>query len=207
MAVYKLSTAGGLATPRTNYSSFLAGNPKFVDASYESIATVTLSSSQSSVTFSSIPSTFTHLQLRVIGRTDRASSAYDAFLIKINNDATNANYTYHYVEGQGATPTAGQENGTYGGAVIYRLPGSTATASIFGATITDILDYRNTNKYKTLKSLGGFDNNSASPAGDIYFGSNLWLSTSEITSLVIVPRTGTNFVQYSHFALYGIKGA
>jgi hypothetical protein len=171
------------------------------------IGMVQVGSSTPSVTFSSIPSTYTHLQLRVFGRTDRAGSAYDAFLIKANNDATSANYTYHYIEGQGATPTAGNENGTYGGAVVYRLPGAGATASIFGATITDILDYRNTSKYKTLRSLGGFDNNSASPAGDIYFGSNLWLSTTAISSLVIVPRTGTNFVQYTQFALYGIKGA
>jgi hypothetical protein len=54
--------------------------------------------------------------------------------------------------------------------------------------------------------MGGVDYNSASPNGEIYFGSNLWLSTSAITSLVIVPRTGTNFVQYTQFALYGIKG-
>jgi hypothetical protein len=69
------------------------------------------------------------------------------------------------------------------------------------------LDYRNTNKYKTLRSLGGNDNNTASPPGDLYYGSNLWLNTAAITSLVIVPRTGTNFVQYTQFALYGIKGA
>ena len=179
-----------------------------ITSSYESIATVTVGSGGSgTITFSSIPATFTHLQLRVLGRTDRAGSAYDAFLIRANNDATNANYTYHYIEGQGATPTAGQENGTYSGAVIYRLPGATAPANVFGATITDILDYRNTSKYKTLRSIGGNDNNSASPAGDIYYGSNLWLDTSAITSLVIVPRTGTNFMQYSQFALYGIKGA
>jgi hypothetical protein len=54
--------------------------------------------------------------------------------------------------------------------------------------------------------LGGVDYNGSSPVGEIYFGSNLWLSTSAITSLVIVPRTGTNFVQYTQFALYGIKG-
>jgi hypothetical protein len=164
------------------------------------------SGGSSSVTFSSIPSTYKHLQLRVIGRTDRASSAFDAFLIKVNNDATTSNYTYHYLNGDGATATAGQENGSYGGAVVYRLPGSTATASIFGATITDILDYASTSKYKTLRSLGGQDLNGSSPTGEVYFGSNLWLSTTAISSLVIVPRTGTNFVQYSQFALYGIKG-
>jgi len=164
---------------------------------------VQVGSSTPSVTFSSIPSTYKHLQLRVIGRTDRANNV-DAFLIKANNDGTSANYTYHYLLGDGSSASAGQENGSYGGAVVYRLPAAGAVASIFGSTVTDILDYTNTNKYKTLRSIGGVDLNGS---GEIYFGSNLWLSTTAISSLVIVPRTGTNFVQYTQFALYGIKGA
>jgi hypothetical protein len=171
--------------------------------SFESIATTTLSTGTASVTFSSIPATFTHLQLRVIARTDRSNN-FDAFIIKANNDGTIANYTYHYVYGDGSSAGAGNENNTYAGAVVYRLPAASAAASIFGSTVTDILDYKNTNKYKTLRSIGGVDLNGS---GEIYFGSNLWLSTTAISSLVIVPRTGTNFVQYTQFALYGIKGA
>jgi len=170
---------------------------------YESIATTTLATSTASITFSSIPATYKHLQLRVMARTDRAGNTFDAFLIKVNNDATSANYTYHYLLGQGSAASAGQENGTWGGAVVYRLPGATATTSIFGATVTDILDYTSTNKNKTLRSLGGTDLNGS---GELYFGSNLYLATpAAISSLVIVPRTGTNFIAYSSFALYGIK--
>jgi hypothetical protein len=206
MGVYKLSTAGGLKTPRTNYSSFLAGNPAVQFGAYESIATTTLGSSQSSITFSSIPATFKHLQLRVIGRTDRSGSAFDAFLIKANNDGTSGKYFYHYIVGDGATIGAGIET-AYNGAVTYRIGGATAPANTFGVVITDILDYTSTSKYKTFRSLGGADYNGSSPQGEVYFGSNLWTDTTDITSLVIVPRTGTNFVQYSQFALYGIKGA
>ena len=183
-------------------------NQETFPGTYESIVTAIVDSGgASSITFSNIPQNYAHLQLRVIGRTDRASSAFDAFLIKVNNDATTSNYTYHYLNGDGSTATAGQENGSYGGAVVYRIGGATSPANVFGTAITDILDYASTNKYKTLRSLGGVDNNSSSPVGEVYFGSNLWLSTSAITSLVIVPRTGTNFVQYSQFALYGIRGA
>ena len=74
MGVYKLSTAGGLATPRTNYSSFLAGNAGYVPPSYESIQTTTLSSSQSTISFTSIPATFKHLQIRCIARCTSANS-------------------------------------------------------------------------------------------------------------------------------------
>ena len=187
-----------------NASAFGFRSARAALPSFESIATTNITTNTASVTFSSIPATFAHLQLRVIGRTDRSGSAYDAFLIRVNNDTTAANYTYHYILGEGASASAGQENGSYGGAVVYRLPGATAASNIFGATITDILDYTSTNKNKTLRSIGATDLNGS---GEIYFGSNLWLNTSAITSLVIVPRTGTNFVQYSQFALYGIRSA
>lgn len=202
-----------MAISRISQSTVQAGFPKFNNTwdglsavgSMEPISAITLSAASASVEFNNIPSTYSHLQLRVLGRTDRASSAFDAFLIRINNDTTTGNYTYHYINGDGATATSGQENGSYSGAVVYRIGGSASTASIFGVAVTDILDYANTNKYKTLRSLGGVDNNSSSPVGEVYFGSNLWLSTSAISSLVIVPRTGTNFVQYCSFSLYGIK--
>jgi hypothetical protein len=43
-------------------------------------------------------------------------------------------------------------------------------------------------------------------AGEAFFMSSLWMSTSAITSIKLYPNTG-NWAQYSHFALYGIKGA
>ena len=69
MAVYKLSGTS-VKNGRTEYSSFLAGNPKFVPNSFESIATTTVGSNVSEVTFSSIPSTYTHLQFRLIVTAD-----------------------------------------------------------------------------------------------------------------------------------------
>jgi hypothetical protein len=68
--------------------------------------------------------------------------------------------------------------------------------------ICDVLDYANTNKFKTLRSLTGNDRNGS---GSIWLDSGLWRSTSAITSIKFT--TGTAFAQYSQFALYGIKGA
>jgi hypothetical protein len=73
-----------------------------------------------------------------------------------------------------------------------------------GVSVTDILDYANTNKYTTTRAIWGWDNNSTE--GNIRFVSGLWMNTAAITSLKIVPESGA-FKQYSHFALYGIKSS
>jgi hypothetical protein len=70
--------------------------------------------------------------------------------------------------------------------------------------IFDILDYTNTNKYKTVRMLGGVDFNGS---GEVDFMSGLWLNTSAITRIDFLPSyQSTQFQQYSSFALYGIRG-
>lgn len=66
----------------------------------------------------------------------------------------------------------------------------------------DVLDYKNTNKYKTSRFLSGYD---ANGSGVIMLNSELWMSTAAITSITI-DNTGSNFAQYSSFALYGVRG-
>jgi hypothetical protein len=87
---------------------------------------------------------------------------------------------------------------------------SSGLANSFGTTVIDILDYANTNKYKTLRSLTGFDNNTTGGAGEqggVLFLSDAWYDTSAITSISLFPESSGNFAQYSTYALYGIKGA
>jgi len=167
---------------------------------YESIATTTVGSGGSaSVTFSSIPSTYSHLQIRIMGRTDRAA-VYDAVRLRFNSD-TGANYTEHGLYGDGVT-IASYGNASATGSYTYRVAGASAPSNIQGVIIIDILDYVNTNKYKTLRSLGGVDANTS--GGNLYFNSGLWMNTAAITNIVLEPIA--SFQQYSSLALYGIKG-
>ena len=76
--------------------------------------------------------------------------------------------------------------------------------STFGAVVIDILDYANTNKYKTIRSLSGTDYNNTSGAVGLFSGS--WRNTNAITTIKITASSA-NLAQYSQFALYGIKGA
>ena len=170
--------------------------------SYESIQTTTLSASQQTISFTSIPSTYKHLQIRMIARSDRASNPASNVLLTFNSD-TAANYSYHELDGDGASAYGGGSAGT-SNVPMQRISGNTAGSNVFGALVVDILDYQNANKYKTLRYLGGYDNNGS---GEIYLGSGNWRSTSAVSRIDLQTINGTyNFVSGSSFALYGIKG-
>jgi hypothetical protein len=173
-----------------------SASPSIFATSYESIATAT-PSGVTTITFSSIPSTYTHLQLRLLTRT--ATSASDFIAIRFNGD-TASNYTYHYLEGNGSSAYAGGAapdtvitwNGADGG----------DTANTFNACVFDILDYANTNKFKTARFLQGHDLNGSGLVG---LRSGLWRNTSAINSITVLTFS-PNFATGSSIALYGIKG-
>jgi hypothetical protein len=172
-----------------------------VTNSYESIATVTVGSGgQSIVSFTSIPSTFKHLQLRCLARTT-GTVDNDVALLTFNSD-TGTNYSAHDLRGNGGVMAAGSypsQTSMY----LQRFAGGNQTSGRFGVVIADILDYANTSKYKTLRDIGGYDFNGT---GNIYLASGLWMNTNAITSMSMTPAQGGVWAQYTQFALYGIKG-
>ena len=172
-----------------------------VTSSYESIQTVTLGSSQSTITFSSIPSTYKHLQLRATARDGGGANDTSSYKIVFNSD-TSSTYTRHFIFGTGAAASAGF-NQTTGFAFTGSIAQNGMTANTFGATVIDILDYQNTNKYKTLRNLAGTD---ANGSGSLIFSSSLWQSTSAINSISLTSFSGSNFLTNTKVALYGIKG-
>ena len=158
--------------------------------SYESLQTVSVTSSQSSISFSSIPSTYKHLQIRM----SYLSSLSDNSHMRFNSD-TGSNYAWHELFGTGSSAGAGA------GASASFVKVGYAEVNL-GVAVIDILDYANTSKNKTLRSLSGLinpENNDRS----VYLSSGLWLSTSAITSLTLI--SGSNFIAGSRFSLYGIR--
>ena len=174
-------------------ASAMSGNLFAPSGAYDSIATTTLSTATASVTFSSIPATYTHLQIRM-NLLNVSSNTW----VFIDFGGTNPVYS-HILYGDGGTIYGAAYSNSYSRIIGY-ASGSTTQP---GVIITDILDYANTNKTKTVRSLFGFDMNGAT--GHTGLISNLYNSTNAVSSLTI--SCGTNFAQYSSFALYGIKGA
>jgi len=158
------------------------------------------SGGQASIDFTSIPSTFKHLQIRATARGTAAVTSQEQY---ITYNGTSSNYySAHLLYGTGSS-TALSTVSTYTTVnLMPRLVAASSTASAFTTYITDILDYQNTNKYKTVRSLGGFD---ANGSGEMDFMSGLWMNTAAISSINIRPSSG-NFAEFSKFALYGIKG-
>jgi len=171
--------------------------------SYESISTVTVGAGGSSpISFSSIPSTYKHLQIRLLAQTNRAASV-DSLQLNFNSD-TGSNYSWHTVQGDGSNANAlGYATQTYARIGDGTIGGATGSGGYFGVGVIDILDYASTNKNKTIRGLTGVDENGA---GRVGLGSGLWQNSSTaISSISIAPQAGTLFLQYSSFALYGIK--
>jgi hypothetical protein len=168
-------------------------------SSYESIATVTVGAGgASTINFTSIPQTYQHLQLRMMAKSTNAGT-YDYCYFNLDPAGGATDYARHRLTGDGSSATSyGQSavSGMFGPAIPYASGG----ANVFGVGIIDILDYTNTNKYKTVRVLGGSDLNGS---GKIDLTSGLWLLTSAVTQIQIgFPP----MAQYSSFALYGIKG-
>jgi len=183
--------------------NLLVGNDPYIPTDFESIATVTVGSGgSSSISFTSIPSTYTHLQLRFIAR---GTSTLARAAIRLNSDS-NANYSLHYLYGDGSSAGAGG-TGAQGQIDVTTIPTSSQTSNTFGSAVVDILDYANTNKNKTIRSLGGDDLNGSGGYSILYSGA--WYNTNAVNTLTVVPGTvgSGDFAQYSHFALYGIKVA
>ena len=184
-------------------SSYLSAVPN----SYESIATSTVGSGGTSyVEFTSISSSYTHLQIRCLTKLSRTTGNEDLY-IRFNSD-TASNYRAHRLQGDGATASS-SDMGAGTGVYIGEMIGTWASAAnMFSALVIDILDYKNTNKFKTTRTLAGGDQNgNTAPNGDtgkVIFLSGLWRSTSAISTIRIYPAGGT-LNEYSQFALYGIK--
>ena len=156
--------------------------------SFESISTVTVGSPQSTITFSSIPATYTHLQVR--GFVANNATNCNFYMSFNGNTATNG----HAVLGDGSTVFT-DYNST---GLIYNMRTNTGQF-VF---ITDLLDYTNTNKNKVIRTLSGGD---ANGAGRVEIASGFINNTAVVSSLSIAPNEG-NFPQYSTVSLYGIKG-
>jgi hypothetical protein len=173
-----------------------------VTNSYESIATITVGSGGSStITFSSIPSTYKHLQIRSISHA--SGGTQPAMLMRVNGVSSSGAYFWHGLEGNGSSAYAYAAGSLTTAMYIYSVAGGSFGSDVFSGHVIDVLDYANTNKNKTIRSLGGEDGNGL---GYISFNSGVRLDTAAISSITFTLDGGHNFNQFSQFALYGIKG-
>jgi len=184
------------------YASQISGHLFAPSGAYDSIATTTVGAGGTgSVTFSSIPSTYTHLQIRFLARTARANQE-DNIQLRFNSDS-GGNYAAHVLYGDGATAGSFSDGSSITFNTRSVVAAASSTSGVFGVGVIDILDYANTSKNTTVRSLNGYDGNGT---GQVRLSSGLWMNTAAITSITIVSANSANLSEYSQFALYGVKG-
>lgn len=163
--------------------------------SYESIATTTVGSGGTSfVTFSSIPSTYKHLQIRWMNPTTNVGGNV---VVNFNNVTSTGSYAFHNVRGNGSTASALGFASGGGNSTLFSNEG-------LSAGVVDILDYADTNKYTVSRILSGNEFNNTS--GMVSLGSSLFLNTAAISTIKLTADVSGGWAQYSSIALYGIKG-
>lgn len=197
MAVRSLARSG-VNTGNGKYVSFLAGNAAYIPGSDFLIEENILASGVASVTFSSIPQTYKHLQVRISARSNDAAGN-DGLSFRFNG--TTSGYVRHALYGSGTA--VGSFSATAQDYLVAgTLTGNGFASNGFGSTIVDILDYSSTVKNKTTRSLTGL----AGGTDYVYAISGLYASTTAISSLTINPFNGSQFMTGSRFSLYGSNG-
>lgn len=200
---YTFRVAATNATGQGPYSSASNSVTPVAPSSFYSIATITATSGQTSLTFSSIPSTYKSLQLRWLAQTSNASYGTYQVRYQLNGD-TGANYAWHSLTGINGSTYANSASST---TVLYQnvgqLPSTYAPGK--GVAVVDLIDYANTSKYKTLKMISGVTTNGSNANDNIILYSGLWQSTAAVNSITILNSDANGFIGGSTFSLYGVS--
>lgn len=168
--------------------------------SYESIASTILTGTSATIEFSSIPQTYSHLQLRCSVVTQSTGAVIG---IRMNSDTGN-NYTGHGLIGDcssgGTTPTAVNNTGMSYARIFGQQYGTQTTKP--AVMVMDLPNYTSTNIVKTTRTISGFNDNTG---GEIAIFASSWNNTAAVTNIRVILNSGGNFAAGSMFALYGIK--
>jgi hypothetical protein len=164
-------------------------------SSYESIATLSGTGSSGVITFTSIPNTYKHLQIRASYQLSTTENPY----MRVGGSSidTAANYSWHHLWGDGSSANANSN-----GSASFTYFGYSGNATNPNSVIVDILDYASASKNKTFRILAGQDNNGS---GELALWSGSWSNSSTAIGSISFITTGTLSTS-SRFALYGIKG-
>jgi hypothetical protein len=162
-------------------------------------STVTVGSGgAAAIEFTSIPSTYTDVVVKLSVRTNRSGSVIDGSLVRFNNDTTSGNYTGKRLYGDGSTATSNSSN------ILLFVDADGATANTFSNNEIYIPNYAGSTQ-KSFSIDGAQESNATQSYVSLMAG--LWSGTAAITSVKITPEVGTLFNQYSSASLYGIKNS
>jgi len=173
-------------------------------AAWTHIAHSALSLPAATVTWTGISGSYDHLLIKISARSAE-SDLEDWIQATFNNDtASNYSQTYIYA----ASSTVYSSRGTSAFLDYWNCPSNTSLADTFGSTEAWIPNYSNTANFKQVFATSVFENNSTTNSEwKLKVGAGLWSATAAITEIDLVLGSGSDFMAYSTFDLYGILGA
>lgn len=186
---------------------FFATAGASVAGAYDLLETQVLGSSQASVEFTSLStkyaSTYKHLQLRIVVRSERAGLDRDLAFMQLNND-TGASYNSHGLVGAGNDDYSFSSGQTTVMELFSQITASTSPTGAYATYVVDFLDAFDTTKNKTIRTFSGGTIRSAESG--VALASGLWRNTAAISAIKFYGPSA-NLSANSRFSLYGIKGA
>lgn len=169
-------------------------------ATFVPLAKSVLTGTAGSISFNSIPGTYTDLVIYISARTDRPTLQQDPVKLRFNGAASDSNLSYSLIY-QVGTSVGGSGGSTYGAVGYATCAGS--TANTFSNIECYIPNYAGSTN-KIIGSSSANETNSATTAENDALATS-WNSTAAITSITVLPNTGPNFIAGSRFDLYGIS--
>ena len=158
------------------------------------IATVTVGSGgATSLEFSSIPSTYTDLCIKLSPRSTNSSATYGA---TIQFNSSTSNFSYRALYGNGSSAGSYSDTATW----LGEVPAATSTSNTFGNVEIYIPNYAGST-YKSFSIDNVGENNATAARADLI--AELWSNTAAITNIKV--ESAVNFAQYSTATLYGIS--
>ena len=165
---------------------------------YQLISSATVGSGgTATMSFTSIPSTYTDLVLFVSARTNRAGDILDELYLTFNSNTSN--YSWRRLLGENS---ASGDSGSSRTVILANA--SNSTANVLGNATVYIPNYAGSgNKPYSVDSV--MEQNATNAARQLLAG--LWSNSAAITQIDLTSSTSSNFVQYSTAYLYGISNA
>ena len=163
------------------------------------ISSVTVGSGgAATIDFTSIPSTYTDLAIKISGRDSATPASFNSITMAFNNSATNQ--INRILEGTGSAAISGSSSTLYAGANMSQGSAS----NLFSSIDIYIPNYAGSNN-KSYSSDSVTEQNATTAFADLVAG--LWSNTSAINRITFTPANGYSFSQYSTAYLYGISNA
>jgi hypothetical protein len=161
---------------------------------YIPLATITLTGSDASITFSSLPTTFRDIVITINGTP--ADTAYPVHALRFNGDSGN-NYLYIGVTGNGSSASSGANTSLNYASLGQAFGIGPSTSSNF-ATIASIMDYRASDKHKIVLARNDV------PGTGVEAQAVRWANNDPITSINLITSSGAGFATGTVISIYGI---